>query len=216
MMTLAPELPGALDVVRRLTQHGVVVSLGHSDATFAQASEALDAGATAGTHLFNAMRPLHHREPGLAGALLTDSRATPGLIADGVHVHPAAVRLAYRARGPAGLALATDAISAAGMPEGSYALGTLSVHVHGREARLADGTLAGSVLTMDAAIRNVAAYVGCGVQQAVWMATTSPARVLGLHHKGSLEPGADADLVILSPNLLVQKTYVAGRLVFEA
>lgn len=213
MLTLAPELPGALEAIPLLVGSGVVVSLGHSGATYEQATPALAAGARAGTHLFNAMRPFHHREPGLAGALLAEDRATVGVIVDGVHLHPAVVRLAYRLTGPGRMALVTDATAAADMPEGDYILGEARVHAHGGEARLADGTRAGSVLSMDQAVRQAVAFAECSPREAVAMATATPAALLGLRDRGVLAAGARADLVVLSRSLAVQRTYVGGRLV---
>jgi len=215
MVTLAPELPGALNMVRVLRSHGLVVGAGHSNATFDQALAGFAAGITWGTHLFNAMSELGHREPGLPGALLV-SDVPCGIIADGVHVHPAMVKLAYCAKRAAGLALVTDAMAAMGMPPGSYVLGDVEVIVDETGARLADGRLAGSVLTMDQAARNVMAFTGCSLAEAVTMAATTPARVLGLSHKGRIAPGCDADLVVLDESLRVTHTFVAGELVYQA
>jgi N-acetylglucosamine-6-phosphate deacetylase len=190
MATLAPELPGALDVVARLVDAGIVVSAGHTAATFEQARAGFDAGIRAVTHLFNAMAPLGHREPGLAGAALADDRVTIGLIPDGLHVHPAVVRIVAAAVGPARLAIVTDAIAALAMPPGRHRLANRDVHVddeapvggarHGRSARLADGRLAGSVLSMDDAVRNLAAFTGWPEAEAVACATSTPAALLGL------------------------------------
>ncbi len=215
LVTLAPELPGALALVKHLRARGIVVSAGHSDATFAQAMAGLEAGITWGTHLFNAMSSMAHREPGLVGALLSEDVAC-GLIVDGVHVHPAVVKTAWRARGGRGLTLVTDAMSAAGMGPGQYVLGDRQVVVDGMSARLADGTLAGSILQLDVAVRNVIAYTGCSLAEAVRMATATPARVLGIsNRKGQLAPGCDADLVILDESLRVSLTMVGGAVAYS-
>ncbi len=215
LVTLAPELPGALALVKHLRARGIVASAGHSDATFAQAMAGLEAGITWGTHLFNAMSPMAHREPGLVGALLSADVAC-GLIVDGVHVHPAVVKTAWRARGGRGLTLVTDAMSAAGMGPGQYVLGDRQVVVDGTSACLADGTLAGSILQLDAAVRNVIAYTGCSLAEAVRMATATPARVLGIsNRKGQLAPGCDADLVVLDESLRVSLTMIGGAVAYS-
>ena len=214
IVTLAPELPGALEAVRRLRQRGIVVSAGHSNATFDEALAGFEAGITWGTHLFNAMRALDHREPGLSGALLA-SRVPCGLIADGIHVHPAMVKLAFQIKGAGGLTLVTDAMAAMGMPPGRYTLSDRQVIVDGASARLADGTLAGSVLTMDQAVRNAVEFMQCSLGEAIMMAAATPARQLGLERKGRIAPGCDADLVILDEALHVTHTLVAGQVVYQ-
>ena len=215
LVTLAPELDGALDVVKILTRRGVVVSAGHSTATFAQATAGFDAGIRYGTHLFNAMPPLHHREPGLAGALLADARATVGLIVDGEHVHPELVKLVWRLVGNGRLTLVTDAMAALGMPPGRYVLGDYEVMVDGTTARLPSGTLAGSVLRMDTAVRNLITFTGCTLAEALPTVTRTPADLLGLPHKGRLAPHCDADLLLLTPDLQVHTTFIAGRIVYQ-
>ncbi len=180
MVTLAPELPGALAVVVALAANGVVVSAGHSAASYDEALAGFDAGIRSATHLFNAMAPLDHRRPGLVGAALADDRITIGLIADGLHVHPAMVALAYRMAGPDRLAIVTDAVAGFGMPPGSYVLAGRECIVDGISARLPDGGLAGSVLAMDQAVRNLSAYAGIAEAEAAHAATTVPARLLGL------------------------------------
>ncbi len=215
LFTLAPELPGAVALVKHLRARGIVVSAGHSNATFAQAVAGFEAGITWGTHLFNAMSPMAHREPGLVGALLS-TEVTCGMIVDGIHVHPAVVKTAWRARGSKGLTLVTDAMSAAGMAPGHYVLGDRQVVVDRTSARLADGTLAGSILQLDAALRNVMAYTGCSLADAVGMVTATPARLLGISdRKGLLAPGYDADLVILDESLQVSLTMVGGAVAYE-
>lgn len=180
MVTLAPELPRALEVVAALVSRGVVVSAGHSAATFEQAVAGFGAGIRSVTHLFNAMAPLDHREPGLAGAALADDRVTIGLIPDGLHVHPAMVGLVRRIVGADRLAIVTDAMAALGMPPGEYRLAGRDVTYDGESARLPGGGLAGSVLALDAAVRNLAAFAGVPLADAALAATVVPARLLGL------------------------------------
>jgi len=210
MVTLAPELPGALDAVRYLVSNGVVAALGHTDATYAQTLAGIAAGATVGTHLFNGMRPPHHREPGPVVGLL-DSIAVCELIADNIHLHPGMLAFAARAAGPDRAALITDAMDATGMPDGTYELGGQEVVVADRVARLArNGSIAGSTLTMDAALRNTVA-AGIPLADAVAMASTTPARVLGLDDEvGALEAGLRADLVVLDADLTVKRVMRAG------
>jgi len=214
IVTLAPELPGALEAVRRLHRRGIVVSAGHSNATFDEALAGFEAGITWGTHLFNAMSALDHRKPGLPGALLA-SRVPCGLIADGIHVHPAMVKLAFQIKGTGGITLITDAMAAMGMSPGRYKLSDREVIVDGASARLADGTLAGSVLTMDQAVHNAVEFTQCSVGEAITMAAATPARLLGLERKGRIAPGCDADVVILDDALHVTHTLVAGQVVYQ-
>lgn len=215
LVTLAPELPGALDLIAYLRMRGIVVSVGHSNATYAEALAAFRSGVSWGTHLFNAMSPFAHREPGLAGALLS-SDVPCGLIVDGVHVDPAAVNAAWRAKGSRGLTLVTDAMSAMGMPPGRYSLGERSVLVDATSARLDNGTLAGSVLQMDSAIRNMIAYTGCSLSEAITMASTTPARVIGVEdRKGQIAPSFDADLVVLDESLHIELTMVGGQVSYS-
>jgi N-acetylglucosamine-6-phosphate deacetylase len=212
LVTLAPELPGALAAIERLTGAGVVASVGHTDATYAQAMAAFDAGATHATHLFNGMRPFHHREPGVIGAALERDDVTCELICDGLHVDPAAIRLVHRLKGPGRSLLVTDAMSAAGLCDGDYRLGALPVRVRDGRAELAgSATLAGSTLTMGAAVRNAVRLARLPLGDALQMASATPARVLGLQaSKGALEPGLDADLVLLDDDLAVTATMVGG------
>jgi len=214
IVTLAPELPGALDAIRALSGKGIVVSAGHSNATYAKAIAGFRAGITWGTHLYNAMNGLGHREPGLPGALMSSS-VPCGLIADGIHVHPAMVKLAFRAKSAEGITLVTDAMAAMGMAPGRYKLSDRDVSVDQTSARLEDGTLAGSILKMDQAVRNVIEFTGCTLAEALTMASTTPARVLSLDRKGRIAPGCDADLVILDELLHVERTIVAGKSVYE-
>ncbi|MEU6425747.1 N-acetylglucosamine-6-phosphate deacetylase [Microbispora sp. NPDC046973] len=209
MLTIAPELPNALDVIRDAAAEGVVSALGHSDATYEQTIEGIDAGASVATHLYNAMPPLGHRAPGPIAALLQDERVTVELINDGVHVHPAMLRLAMHAAGPGRTALITDAMAAAGMGDGRYPLGPMTVDVVDGVARLASdtpggGSIAGSTLTMDVAFRRTVREVGRSLVDAALMASLTPARVLGLDGEiGSITVGKYADLVVLDDDLRV-------------
>lgn len=209
VVTLAPELDGALEVIEALVERGVVVSLGHSGASVAQAAAGIDAGATWVTHLFNAMAPLHHRAPGLAGVALTDERVQAGLIVDGIHVDPSVVALAQRALGER-LTLVTDAVAALGMPPGRPTLGRAEVTVGDDGVRLADGTLAGSNLAMDDAIRNLVTFSGCAPEAALHAASAAPASLLGDTARGTLDVGRRADLVLLTRDLEVVTTFVGG------
>lgn len=210
MVTLAPEQPAAIDAVRRLVDFGVVVAVGHTDATYDQTRAAIDAGAAVGTHLFNAMRPVLHREPGPVPALLEDDRVTVELICDGVHVHPATIRWVLRTASARRVALVTDAMAAAGAGDGDYLLGHLTVRVRDGVARQPDGTIAGSTLTMDRAFRCVV-DAGASVEEAVTMASTTPAEALGLADEiGSITVGRAADLVVLDRTLHVAAVMVKG------
>jgi N-acetylglucosamine-6-phosphate deacetylase len=216
MVTLAPEMAGNRELMEVAAGRGVVVSLGHSDADFEEALEALDSGVRSVTHLFNAMSPLHHRDPGLPGAVLVHAEAMCGIIADGRHVHPGMVRLAYEKLGADRLYLVTDAMAAAGMGPGEHILGDWRVRMSDGVPRLEDGTLAGSALRMDEALSNAIAFTGCALPEAVRMAATTPARVLGEDgRKGRLAPGRDADVVALSPALEVEAVWSAGDLKYD-
>ncbi|GGX63596.1 N-acetylglucosamine-6-phosphate deacetylase [Streptomyces minutiscleroticus] len=199
MVTLATELPGGLDSVRLLAEHGVIAAVGHTDATYEQTVAAVDAGATVATHLFNAMPPLGHRAPGPITALLEDERVTVELIDDGTHLHPAALRLAFHHAGAGRVALITDAMDAAGFGDGRYLLGPLEVEVSDGVARLVEGgSIAGSTLTLDRAFRRAVTVDGLPVEDVVAAISANPARLLGVDDRvGSLEPGKDADLVVL-------------------
>lgn len=212
-ITLAPELEGADAVIELALRHGVVCSAGHSVASTAQVTRAVDAGVRGVTHLFNAMVPFHHRDPGLVGVALTDDRLTCELIADGVHVDPAAVRLAVRAKGVAGIALVSDSISATGLADGEYEFEEQSVTVAGAVARLRDGTLAGSTLTLDRAVANLARWAEVSWEDAVRCATEVPARLLGLaEQRGTIAVGGDADLAGFGPDHQLLWTMVGGVL----
>lgn len=213
MHTIAPEVPGALDAIRRLADAGVLVSIGHTDATAAQAEAAADAGARMVTHLFNAMRPLHHREPGVIGQALLDARLTCGLIADLHHVAAPVCRLVFTAA-PGRVVLVTDAVAAAGMPPGEYDLGgsALTVDPLGLPRR-SDGTIAGSGLRLDAAVANVVA-AGVDLRTAIDAATRVPADLLGRPDIGRIAPGARADLAWLGDDLGARATWLAGELAY--
>ena len=214
MVTLAPELPGALEVVHALTAAGVLVSVGHSSATAEQATAAIDAGVTWVTHLFNAMAPLHHRDPGLVGVALTDERVRVGAIADGVHLHPATVALVARVLGDR-LCLVTDAVAALGMPGGPVALGAMEAFASSDGVRLPDGTLAGSDLSLDRAVRNLVAFAGVSLAEAVASVTSAPAAVLCLTDRGVIAPGAVGDVVLLDPGGGVVATVVGGTVAHD-
>ena len=210
MMTIAPELPGALEVIAEAAARNVCVSIGHSDAEMSIAQAAVNAGARHATHTFNAMRPLDHRDPGILGEVLTDSRIGADIIADGIHVSPAIVKLFLQAKGVERAVLITDAIAAAGMPDGRYQLGPIQVDVKDGKCTM-DGKLAGSTLTMDRAVRNVTEFANWSLRDAVQAATLNPARAVGLaQHHGILAPGVEASFVVLSPAGEVLRTVVCG------
>jgi N-acetylglucosamine-6-phosphate deacetylase len=216
MITVAPELGGADELMELALRCGVVVSAGHSDAPFELAYEALDASVAGVTHLFNAMSAMHHRAPGLPGAAFAHPRAVCGLIADGHHVHPEMVGLTFRILGPDRIYLTTDAIAAAGMGDGEYRLASRTVYMEGGVPRLGSGTIAGSVLTMNEAFRNILAFTGCTVPEAARMASTTPARLVGEgRRRGRLAPGYDADVTVLAPDLSVKAVWRSGERVYE-
>jgi len=209
MMTIAPELDGAMDVIAAAAARGVCVSLGHSDADLATTERAISAGARHATHTFNAMRPLAHRDPGIAGSVLTNDSVTADLIADGIHLDSAIVKLFAHAKGPEKTVLITDAVSATGKPDGRYHLGLMEVEVKGGRCESA-GKLAGSVLTMDAAVRNLAKFAEWKLAEAVAAGSRNPAQVLGSNNKGVLAPGADADFLVLDSEGRVMRTFIGG------
>ncbi|HEY6938646.1 MAG TPA: N-acetylglucosamine-6-phosphate deacetylase [Terriglobales bacterium] len=211
VMTIAPEVEGAMEVIAEASRRGVCCSIGHSDSDLQTAKAAVVAGAHHATHTFNAMRPLDHRQPGLLGTVLTDPGVTADIIADGIHLDPTVVQLFLRAKGTQAAVLITDAISATGMPEGRYRLGSFEVEVRGNKCTRGD-TLAGSVLRLDQAVRNVMQFAGWKLQEAVQLASANPAAVIGEKGRGILKAGADADIVVLSPRGEVQKTIIAGRM----
>ncbi|MGP3735102.1 N-acetylglucosamine-6-phosphate deacetylase [Streptomyces sp. GDS52] len=217
MVTLATELPGGLDSVRLLAEHGVIAAVGHTDATYEQTVAAIDAGATVATHLFNAMPALGHRAPGPVTALLEDERVTVELINDGTHLHPAALRLAFRHAGPGRVAFITDAMDAAGFGDGRYMLGPLEVDVEDGVARLVEGgSIAGSTLTLDRALKRAVTVDGLPVEHAVAALSANPARLLGMDDRiGSLEPGKDADLVVLDAEFTLRGVMRRGEWVVD-
>ncbi|CAJ1075916.1 N-acetylglucosamine-6-phosphate deacetylase [Xyrichtys novacula] len=221
MVTLAPELARSRSVVRELSQMGVTVSLGHSVANLSQAEEAVQHGASFITHLFNAMLPFHHRDPGIVGLLTSDQVPAGrtvyyGMIADGIHTNPAALRIAHRAH-PSGLVLVTDAITAMGLPPGRHTLGQQVIEIQGLHAYVAGTkTLCGSIATMDMCIRHFKQASGCSVEEALEAASLHPAQLLGIsNRKGNLDYGSDADLVLLDDALNVKATYILGEEVWR-
>jgi len=210
MITIAPEVEGAQEIIREASQRGVCVSLGHSDADLGTARAAMAAGARHATHTFNAMRPLSHRDPGILGLVLANTNMSADIIADGIHVDPAVVELFVKLKGPERAVLITDATSATGMPDGRYRLGAFELEVKNGKCILGD-KLAGSVLTMDRALRNVMKFANLNLQQALRTATLNPAYVVGISgQQGGLAPGADADFVVLNQRHEVIRTIVRG------
>ena len=215
LMTVAPEVPGALDFIRAARGLGVRISMGHTDATAAQAQAGIEAGATQLTHTFNAMPPLHHREPGALGAALADDRVFCELIADTFHVSPLLFPIMARLK-PGKLVLITDSIPVAGLPDGPHRQLGVTVIVDGIRCRFPDGTIAGSALTLDRAVRNFCRHGGVPLWQAVNMAALHPALALGIDdRKGALEPGLDADILLADPDFHPRATFVRGRRVWE-
>jgi N-acetylglucosamine-6-phosphate deacetylase len=211
MMTIAPEIPGAMEVIAEAARRKVCVSIGHSDATLDEARAAVNAGATHATHTFNAMRPLDHRDPGIIAEVLTDERLSADIIADGIHLAPTIVQIFLQAKGIERAVLITDAISATGMPDGQYQLGPITVDVKDGKCT-SNGSLAGSVLTMDRAVRNVTQFADWTLRDAVRAASLNAAKAVGLAaDHGILAPGASADFLVLSPLGEVRKTIMRGR-----
>jgi N-acetylglucosamine-6-phosphate deacetylase len=216
ILTIAPELDGAVDLIADLVAHGHRVSIGHTGASYDRAREAIDAGATHATHLYNRMTPLTHREPGVVGAVLESEEVAAELIPDGVHVHPAAMRAAIAAKRPSRIMAITDGTAGAGMPFGSrHTLGGRPITITD-VARLDDGTLAGSVLTMDRAFARLVTLLGVSPVEAALMTSTTPARELGLLGHGVLAAGAVADLAVLDQAYNVVQTWISGELAWSA
>ncbi|WP_127593085.1 N-acetylglucosamine-6-phosphate deacetylase [Paenibacillus lautus] len=211
MVTIAPELPGGLELISYLKEQDVVIAVAHCDATYEEAKLAFAAGASHVTHCFNGMRPIHHRDPGLIVAAFEEPHVSLQAIVDQVHLHPAIVRLMHRLKGPEGMVLITDALQAMGLGDGTYMFGGHHVTVSEGIARLADGTLASSTVTMNEALRLTAAN-GISMEDAVHMASTTPARILDLSHKGKIEVGYDADLVLMDERYQVQWTMIEGEI----
>lgn len=218
IMTLAPELPGGIELIRMLVENGVAASLGHSEADYDTALEAIEAGATRATHLYNAMSGVHHRKPGLAAACLTEPGIQAELICDGVHVNPKMARLAWKAKGRDGLTLITDATAAQGIGDGIYTLGDFQIRVRGPLCTLMDGeTIAGSVLTMNRAVANSLDFTGMDLVDAAWTASLQPARACGVaDRKGTLEAGKDADIAVLEPDFSVRHTIRGGFIAYSS
>jgi len=216
VVALAPELEGALELIRRLSLLGVVPSAGHTDATYTETMRAVRHGLKHFTHLYNAMRGLHHREPGVVGAALTSEETTAELIADGVHLHPAAIRLAVAMKGAARIALISDATPPAGLPDGEYSFGGLEVRVEGGVCRLPSGELAGGSIRLCDAVKYLVEELHIPLTEAIQMASTTPARVIGLGgRKGAIKPGFDADMVVLDRGLKPLLTFVGGGVVYR-
>ncbi len=214
IITLAPELPGGLDAIRRLTARGVVVSIGHTNATLDKANAGIDAGARMFTHLFNAMRPLNHRDPGVIAAALAPSAAVAAIIPDAVHVHPAILRLAFNARGRGGLILVTDKVALAqtsGTEKTEKTVGRARATIRDGAARLDDGTLAGSIISMLDGVRVMVEKADVRVGDAAAMAATNPANLVGATDRGRIQLGARADLILLSRTLELKSVFIAGR-----
>lgn len=212
LVTLSPEREHNLDRIRAMVERGILVSLGHTNASYEEFVAGIDAGARKATHLFNAMTSIHHREPGAMVATLVDDRITAGLIPDGVHSHPATVRLAIAAKGVDRIVIISDMMAACGLGPGIYPLGTMQVTVTEESARLADGTLAGSILTMDQGLRNLVEWSECSFAEATHMMTAVPARLLGDGTRGRLVTGARADLTLWSEDLHPTHTIVGGEI----
>jgi N-acetylglucosamine-6-phosphate deacetylase len=211
MVTIAPELPGGMELISFLKEKGVVIAIAHSDATYEEAKQAFTAGASHVTHCFNGMPPIHHRDPGLIVAAFEEKHVSLQAIVDNVHLHPAIIRLMHRLKGPEGMVLITDALQAMGMGDGQYMFGGHHVTVSGGIARLDDGTLASSTVTMNEALRYTV-ETGISLVDAVQMASTTPANILGLKQKGEISAGFDADLVLLDDEFQVLWTMVGGQI----
>jgi len=215
MVTLAPEVESALEVAKHLRAKGIILSAGHTDATYEEMRAASDTGFTHVTHLFNAMRPFHHRDPGVVGAALTDERLTVELIADGLHLHSASLRLAALAKGSEKTVLVSDSVMPAGLQDGEYLFGGYKVYLKGGRCSLESGDLAGSTIRLCDAVRNIVELAGLPITKAVEMASLSPAKVLGLaDRKGCLKSGWDADLTVFDQSFTVLFTMVEGRIVY--
>lgn len=211
LVTLAPERPGGIELIRYLKENGIIASLGHTDATYEEVLEAIEAGSNHVTHLFNQMRGLHHREPGVVGATFLHKELKAEMIVDGVHVRPEMVLLAYQQKKSEGIILITDAMRAKCLKNGQYDLGGQEVTVQGGKAVLQDGTLAGSILKLGQGVRNIISYTGCSLEEAIIMASVNPAKQLNMFdRKGSIAIGKDADIVILNENIEVEMTICRG------
>lgn len=213
IFAIAPELSDTLKTIDFLREQGITVSAGHTDANFDETSCAIEHGVTEATHLYNGMRNFNHRDPGVVGAVLTDERVKCEMICDGVHIHPSAMKMAYRLKGKDGLILISDAMMATGLKDGEYTLGVQKVFVKNGEARLQDGTLAGSTLTLNRAVYNMVHKVGVPLDEAVRMASLNPAKVAGCsYRKGSIEIGKDADIIIFDGEVNIKSVIKSGNL----
>lgn len=215
LLTIAPETTNGLAVIKSLSDEGIIASIGHSDATFEEVQAAVRSGASHVTHLYNQMSPFHHRNPGVVGAALLEESLTVEVIADFIHSHASSVELAFRQKGAERLILITDAMRAKGLPPGVYDLGGQDVQVTDKDARLADGTLAGSILTMETAVQNVQSLTGCSLNELVAMTSANAAKDLKLANKGKIQVDMDADVAILDDSLTVQMTICKGTIAYK-
>jgi len=217
ILTLAPEIEGSLSLIKHAKDRGVIVSIGHSIATYSQVCDAIEAGLSMATHIFNAMEGLGSREPGTVGAILANDNLKTGLIADGIHVHPMSMKIVIRVKGKENVFLVTDAMPPVGTNLGSFELYGKTIYVKEGGCYTADGTMAGSALSMNVAVKNIHQYVGIPLNYAIAMATEVPAKAIGLSNmKGSLAVGRDADIVICDSDMRIFKVLVGGRIVYEA
>jgi N-acetylglucosamine-6-phosphate deacetylase len=214
-VTIAPEVEGAIEFIKDVSSLGVIVALGHTNATYEEASKGIDAGAKLTTHTFNGMRNFHHRDPGILAAILLRDDVMAEAIADLIHLHPATIRLMYKCKGSNGIVLVTDAVSATGLPDGEYTIGSQKIIVKDGISRLEDGTLAGSTITLDKAIKNMVEVIGIPLREAVMMATANPARIMKIKNKGVIAPFYDADIVIVDNKINVVATYKNGKCVYN-
>jgi len=216
MVTLAPEVEGAMDAIRWLTSRGIVPAAGHTDSSYETMGEAINAGLSHASHLFNRMSPFDHREPGASGAALADDRVTVELVPDGFHLHPATLKITSRLKGPGNVALVSDATPPTGLPDGKYSFGGLKIIVADGKSTLESGSLAGSTITLSDALRNMVRLAGSSLREAVEMASTTPARIAGYSEsKGRLAPGFDSDITILDRGLNPVLTIVSGKIVYR-
>jgi N-acetylglucosamine-6-phosphate deacetylase len=216
IMTIAPELPGAMEVIRAAAKQGVILSIGHSMATYDELENAIDNGVAHVTHMFNAMEPFHHRHPGIILGALLHNELKIELIADTLHVHPAVMEFLLKLKGASGIILVSDSIRAGGMHEGEYEFADQKIYMKGKRAYLPDGTLAGSTLTLNMAVKNMVETAGAKITEAVRMASLNGAKVLSLEsRKGIIAVGKDADLVVMDDKYEIQMTVLGGKIVFQ-
>lgn len=217
IVTLAPEVDPECQFIRYLHHQGIVIAIGHSKATYEQTEKAIQAGCTYSTHLFNAMHPLHHRDPGCVAAILNNPNVLAEIITDGIHLHPAIVQLVLKLKGPDRTVLVSDGLKVTGLPDGTYSVDGNEVILKNHEARLLNGSLAGSVLTLDQALRNFMAMTQCSLSDAIKTVTEAPAKCLGLFDQiGSIRENKNADLVVLNENLNIEMTFCHGELTFRS